>query len=418
MKEKIVVGVVSFIAIVSVILTILLLQVSPVQLKRQTFNFQVNNVIPTTPETYINANEKVLKSCKVNLDQVDASIMAVYPAFIEYQNKQYPFQIMIEDKKIPVVSLKDKNAVLKCFVGASYLASDLVNVNDDSETKIYFTDKNGSNETESIVLDKEGSYDYFIYAIDSSNNYSTKVRVHFEVSVDDVAPTLAGIGPKTIKVGDDFDPLAGVSAIDNADGDITAKIMVDGKVNTDKVGQYRLTYSVCDACGNRSRETRLITVTDGNNAGQVDVGDGPFLTSEQLAARDAIVKDLLADELNFFSDQNFLNALNHYLVNHFSPSSEVNDKSSYAVIVKEKGNRIAMARAVKVFLDERGLENTIVLGTNEGMAWNIVKIDGAYRHLDVYANAIGANEKQVYLNKTKELEKAYVYDTTMYPNCD
>lgn len=418
MKKKIVIGVVSFIAIVSVGLTILLLQVSPVQLKRQTFNFQVNDVIPTTPETYINANENVLKGCKVNIEQVDATIIAVYPAYIEYQNKQYSFQIMIEDKKIPEVSLKDKNAVIKCFVGASYIAGDLVNVDDDSETKIYFTDKNGSNETESIVLDKEGSYDYFIYAIDSSNNYSTKVRVHFEVEVDNVGPTLAGIGPKTIKVGDDFDPLAGVSAIDNADGDITAKITVEGKVNTNKVGQYRLIYSVLDACGNRTRESRLITVTDGNNAGQVDVGDGPFLTNEQLEQRDAIVEDLMGDELDFFSDQNFINALNHYLVTHFSPSSEVNDKSSYAVIVKEKGNRIAMARAVKVFLDERGLENTIVVGTNEGMAWNIVKIDGVYRHLDVYANAIGANEKQVYLHKTKELDKAYAYDTSMYPNCD
>ena len=88
------------------------------------------------------------------------------------------------------------------------------------------------------------------------------------------------------------------------------------------------------------------------------------------------------------------------------------------MIVKERGDRAAMARAVKVFLDKRGIENVIVIGDYEGMVWNIVKVNDTYRHLDVYANAIGTKEDMMLLKKTNELDGAYSYAQNDYPKCN
>lgn len=417
MKKKIVVGVVSFIAVVSVVLIALLISVSPVQLKCPTFSSQLNEQLISAPEHYINANEKVLKECVVVLDDVDPHIIAVYPAYVLYQGKKYEFQVVIEDKKIPTVTLKDNKAVYQCYIGEVFKASDLVNVQDDSETKVFFLDSKG-NESASITLDENGNFDYFIIAKDSSGNRSSKIRVRFEVGNDNTPPTFFGIDAKTLMVNDHFDALEGVSAIDNADGDVTYKILVEGNVNTSEVGQTTLTYRVEDESGNETVATRLVTVTETGQAGQPDVGDGPFLTSEQIAERDAKVDELLSGELDYFNDDTFVEELNKYLIYHFSPSSSINDKSSYAVIVNERGDRVAMARAVKVFLDRRGIENMLVVGDHDGMVWNIVKIDGKYRHLDVYANMVGASEDVMLLKKTAELDRAYSYAKDKYPNCD
>ncbi|MEW9094682.1 MAG: immunoglobulin-like domain-containing protein [Clostridiaceae bacterium] len=76
------------------------------------------------------------------------------------------------------------------------------------------------------------------------------------------APVLNGIVDKTMAVGDEFDKLAGVSATDREDGDLTYKIKVDGEVDTTKIGVYKLIYSVEDSEGLSTTKTRAITVKE------------------------------------------------------------------------------------------------------------------------------------------------------------
>lgn len=66
----------------------------------------------------------------------------------------------------------------------------------------------------------------------------------------------------TITVGDKFDPLHGVTAYDEEDGDLTKSIKVSGSVDTSKVGEYKLTYTVEDKDGNVSTFTRIIVVKE------------------------------------------------------------------------------------------------------------------------------------------------------------
>lgn len=74
------------------------------------------------------------------------------------------------------------------------------------------------------------------------------------------APVISGVSNKEIKVGDVFNPLAGVTASDKEDGDLTSKITITGSVDTSKVGAYNLTYSVADSNGLTSTAKSTITV--------------------------------------------------------------------------------------------------------------------------------------------------------------
>ncbi|WP_146632194.1 immunoglobulin-like domain-containing protein, partial [Bacillus cereus] len=55
-------------------------------------------------------------------------------------------------------------------------------------------------------------------------------------------------------------PMAGVSATDKEDGDITDKVTVDGNVDTSKPGTYELTYTVSDSKGHNVTAKQTVTV--------------------------------------------------------------------------------------------------------------------------------------------------------------
>ncbi|HAM43946.1 MAG TPA: hypothetical protein DCM67_02840 [Propionibacteriaceae bacterium] len=70
-----------------------------------------------------------------------------------------------------------------------------------------------------------------------------------------------------LSVDDSFDPMTGVSATDDTDGDLTSAVMVSGQVNTSVPGSYELTYSVSDAAGNSTTIKRTVTVVSGTLTG-------------------------------------------------------------------------------------------------------------------------------------------------------
>ena len=78
---------------------------------------------------------------------------------------------------------------------------------------------------------------------------------------DEVKPEIT-VADSTILTGSTFDALAGVTATDAVDGDLTSKLTVDGTVDTAQEGTYVLTYSVSDAAGNTATATRTVTVAN------------------------------------------------------------------------------------------------------------------------------------------------------------
>ena len=118
-------------------------------------------------------------------------------------------------------------------------------------------------ETGEVTAKAVGTAKIIATAKDGSNVYG---ELEIEVVKDKVKPVIS-IDEKiilqdcTISYNEKFDPLKGITALDNIDGDITDKIQIDGEVNNRKVGKYTLEYVVKDSQGNRSDKLyRLVTV--------------------------------------------------------------------------------------------------------------------------------------------------------------
>lgn len=80
-------------------------------------------------------------------------------------------------------------------------------------------------------------------------------------SAGDVVPVISGMTESTtITVGSKFDSMAGVTADDSIDGDLTDGIKVEGTVDAGKVGDYKLVYSVSNSRGKTTTFTRTVHV--------------------------------------------------------------------------------------------------------------------------------------------------------------
>ncbi|MCU5109942.1 DUF5011 domain-containing protein [Bacillus cereus] len=91
---------------------------------------------------------------------------------------------------------------------------------------------------------------------------SKPVIVEENGETPDMDPKLTVPVGATINVGDQFDPMSGVSTTDKEDGDLTSKVTVDGKVDTTKSGTYVLTYTVKDSKGHIVTAKQTVTVKE------------------------------------------------------------------------------------------------------------------------------------------------------------
>ena len=117
-------------------------------------------------------------------------------------------------------------------------------------------------EKNDVKTDVAGKYEVTYKVTDGQGATCRKtiiVTVNPKMEVLNEAPVIHATD-KTITVGDTFDPMAGVTATDAEDGNLTAKIEVKkNDVDTTKAGKYEVTYKVTDTQG--ASFTKSITVT-------------------------------------------------------------------------------------------------------------------------------------------------------------
>ncbi|MGL4373812.1 MAG: immunoglobulin-like domain-containing protein, partial [Turicibacter sp.] len=147
------------------------------------------------------------------------------------------------------------------------------------------TDKEDGDLTASITVQGDvnslvvGEYSLTYSVTDSKNLTTTKERVIMVVEKDteepvvNTAPVLHGVLDKTIRVGESIDLMAGITAMDKEDGDLTSAINVLGEVNTQVAGEYVVTYSVADSKNLETVKERMITVKE-KAVVEVDFGVG------------------------------------------------------------------------------------------------------------------------------------------------
>ncbi len=77
---------------------------------------------------------------------------------------------------------------------------------------------------------------------------------------DVTAPQISFPTDTTVDQDAAFDALSDVTAVDNADGDVSSSLQVVGSVDTSKPGSYAVVYSASDANGNQAQAIRQVRV--------------------------------------------------------------------------------------------------------------------------------------------------------------
>ena len=114
-----------------------------------------------------------------------------------------------------------------------------------------------------VNINEPGIYDVTYKVTDTQGaSYTTTIKVTVNPKAADLnACPVIQATDKTLTVGDEFDPLADVTAKDEEDGDITDKIeILENEVDTTKPGKYEVTYKVTDSGGASHVKTIKVTV--------------------------------------------------------------------------------------------------------------------------------------------------------------
>ncbi|RXK17498.1 immunoglobulin-like domain-containing protein [Macrococcus sp. DPC7161] len=137
-------------------------------------------------------------------------------------------------------------------------------------TGVSATDAEDGNITAKIVVVSNnvntqvaGTYQVVYKVTDSRGVSSTLTRnvlVSAPVAANN-APKITNTSSNTLTLNSVFNPLAGITAVDTEDGNITAKVVVvSNNVNTKVAGTYQVVYKVTDTKGSSYTLNRSVTV--------------------------------------------------------------------------------------------------------------------------------------------------------------
>ncbi|HET9421818.1 MAG TPA: LamG-like jellyroll fold domain-containing protein [Nocardioides sp.] len=126
----------------------------------------------------------------------------------------------------------------------------------------------------------------------------------------DVTPPEITVPEDTeLALGDPFDPLAGVTATDNTDGDVTDRVEVVGTVDTERAGSYALTYVVADTNGNQvivPRVVRVVAPVDDRIATTVSADNVTVTFGKRLALRAVVTPRTAKGTVQFLDGEEVL----------------------------------------------------------------------------------------------------------------
>lgn len=123
-----------------------------------------------------------------------------------------------------------------------------------------------------------------IYSVSDKDGNTTEITVYINVVMlhpENHKPEIRGAHDFTLEVGDNFNPLDGITATDQEDGDLTKKITVTNSVNRFKPGMYEITYVVIDSQGLVDIKTIRVTVVPKDLPPVINVPD--TLTVKQFS---------------------------------------------------------------------------------------------------------------------------------------
>ncbi len=209
---------------------------------------------------YIDGFDFAVTRSELDLSAVKQDAVGEYEATLTHAWQEFTYTIIIEDTTAPKLELKEEQIYLK--LDEDYSADKFVEEVQDISGSVELSlnapqgekDENGR-----ITFTECGTYNVDVTAKDPSGNRS---RASLEVVVD-TAPVISGMPEYYIAVGSRVDYLAGITAEDTLDGDVTDTV----EVNTDALditvaGDYEIIYTAMDDYGLVTEEPWVIHVME------------------------------------------------------------------------------------------------------------------------------------------------------------
>jgi len=185
-----------------------------------------------------------------------------------------------------------------------------------------------------------GTYTVTYDVSDSSGNPATQAtRTVNVVDTDIPIITTLGTNPATVSFGSAYAD-AGATALDNADGDITASIVTVNSVNTAALGMYTVTYTVNDSTGNNATPVvRNVSVVDTTQPIITPAGSNPATAELGTAYSDAGATATDNHDGTITGAITAVSTVNMSALGNYTVTYSVNDSS---------GNNATAARTVNV----------------------------------------------------------------------
>ena len=275
----------------------------------------------------------------------------------EYQNTYSATAMFYSDRKSHQFLVVDKKApTLQLFKCEQHLTDPDVGYCEEG----YFAfDEHDGDITSSVVVSREGDIITYVVKDAAGNEASATREIHY---MDKVAPTISINGDKDIVLyaHDSYIEL-GATAVDDIDGDLSGDIEISSSVDTSKVGEYKVTYTVSDASGNKTVVTRKVTVLERKKTDKViylTFDDGPGPHTERLLD----ILDEYGVKATFFvvSNSNY----NHLIKDIVDRGHQIaihSETHKYSYIYKSTDNYFKDLEAMKkIIYDISGVETNII----------------------------------------------------------
>lgn len=208
-----------------------------------------------------------------------------------------------------------------------------------------------------INYSKLGTQEIIIEAVDKYGNKVEKSAI-LTIRKDTVGPVFYGLSNMSVAKNGTVNYTSGVSARDAKYG--VCEYQVDSSsVNTSVAGTYYAIYTSQDPLGNKTKSKRKIVV----NHDQADV--------DALVSR--IASSLSSD----------VEAIRDYCRNNIRYGSSYGDGDPiWYGFNNWTGNCYVHALCFQALLRAKGYETQLIWVTNKTHYWNLVKLNGVWRHMD------------------------------------
>ena len=265
--KVLIIAIASFVVVVGSVVFYFCYKVEPIT---DRMVVELGDTVSENYNDYITGMEWSVARSSLDLSGVDTGTVGTYQAYLTHGWQKFTYEIVIEDTVAPVITLKKDKVPLK--LGEKYSCSHLIESAEDISGKVRFSlaSTNGkvTSNQQRILFEECGEYAVDVTVTDPSGNSASKT-----VSVIvDTPPVLNGASPVYIAVGsEETNPeiaseayyLAGVTAMDEVDGDLTERVEVQLEgLDVSTPGEYEISYCVTDNYGLVTEEAITVEIID------------------------------------------------------------------------------------------------------------------------------------------------------------